>query len=493
MRVSEYYNLQRNQSELDFVDVDTTDDIPVYIDPSNIRRLTDTWGEECTLLLGTFFSSVLNAVRVDDGPQITALLSNLSEPNETHLGLSAGKSRGRGLGRFLRKELAAKLATSKAAQSGLIEDLEDTALFIDRVDKDIVSDVATNVIRGALIAYTQSVCDFYGIPVEQVYSGPVWDAVKCEWEEGFTELPVADGEKLLLVPKAIVRRSLYLSRGDYYKNHLLPVLQDEELDNPKSRLVRTLKSGKKYVTKKDVEAFYGNSKPVVAKLTVERPNVYVNYKHTKRSAQPGPMSHEDLGEATQTNGPDFDELLQKVLDTPVGTEHATQYHHNVEALLTAIFYPSLTMPVKEHKLHEGRKRVDIRYTNSSVTGFFQWLKSHHVPCKYVFIECKNYGKEVGNPEIDQISSRFSQLRGQVGIFTCRSFAKKDVFLKRCRDTALDHRGYVIALDDDDLGQLVEDVKLSLLPPPEDVEEDAPPRLKTSDYPLLYERLSGLID
>jgi hypothetical protein len=103
--------------------------------------------------------------------------------------------------------------------------------------------MATNVVRGALIAYTQSICDYYEIPVEEVHSGPVWDAVKREWEDGFTELPVADGEKLLLVPKAIMRRDLYLTRADYFRNYLRPVLQDEELDNPRVNSFAPSKAG----------------------------------------------------------------------------------------------------------------------------------------------------------------------------------------------------------------------------------------------------------
>lgn len=38
---------------------------------------------------------------------------------------------------------------------------------------------------------------------------------------------------------------------------------------------------------------------------------------------------------------------------------------------------------------------------------------------------------------------------------CRSFLDKELFLKRCRDTACDGRGFVIPIDDQDLRVLVE--------------------------------------
>ncbi|MFE9859896.1 hypothetical protein [Streptomyces sp. NPDC005780] len=494
MRVSEYYNIGRSQGTLDFVDVDTVNDIRVYIDPSTIRHLTDDWGKECIIMITTFFDSVLDAVRMGDKERTTYLLGNLGEPNETHLGISRGKSAGRGFGKQMSVDFAAKLAASQAAQTGLIEDLEDTSFFLDRVDKDIVSDITTNIIRGPLISYTQQMAGVFGIPLEEgIESGAVWNPRRLEWEQGYTELPVADGEKLLLVPKVIVRRDLHLSRSEYYRNHLAPTLQSEEAENPGSKLVRVLKDGSRKVYKGDIEKEYGSSKPDVVRETLKRPSVYSSYRETKKSVPPTPISHTELSEVGNTPPPDYEALLEAVISTPPGKAEAGNYHSRVEALLTALFYPSLSMPEMEEEIHEGRKRIDISYTNNAVSGFFRFLTRHKIPSKYVFIECKNYGKEVTNPELDQLSSRFSPLRGQFGILTCRSFDDKDRFLNRCRDTALDHRGFAIALDDSDLAQIVSDVMKAINwkpsdPPPR--EPEIPPRIH--DYPLLHKRLKALV-
>ncbi|MDT0341904.1 hypothetical protein [Streptomyces litchfieldiae] len=494
MRVSEYYNLGRSQGTLDFVDVDTVNDVRVYIDPSTIRHLADDWGRECIIMLTTFFDSVLDSVKVGDKSRTTYLLGNLGEPNETHLGISRGKSAGRGFGKQMSVEFAAKLAQSKAAQTGLIEDLEDTAFFLDRVDKDIISDITTNIIRGPLITYTQQMAGVHGIRLfDGISSGPVWNPRSLEWEQGYTQLPVADGEKLLLVPKVIVRRDMHLSRNDYYRNYLAPTLQAEEESNLESKLVRILKDGRRKVTKEDIRKEYGSSKPAVTRETLKRPSVYAHYRDTKKSIAPTPISHRELSEVGNTPLPDYEALLQAVLETPPGKADAGKYHSNVEALMTALFYPSLSMPEMEEEIHEGRKRIDISYTNNAVDGFFRFLTRHKIPSKYVFIECKNYGHDVTNPELDQLSSRFSPLRGQFGILACRSFADKSRFLTRCRDTALDYRGYVIALDDGDLTQIVADVMGAINwkpsdPPPS--EPEIPPRIH--DYPLLHARLKALV-
>ncbi|MEU5507924.1 hypothetical protein [Streptomyces fungicidicus] len=477
------------------MDVDIIDDVPVYIDPGMIRHLPDDWGKECLLMLTTFFDSVLDAVRKNDKKRARYLLGHLGEPNETHLGFSAGRSAGRGFGKQMGVTLAEKLAASQAAQTGLIEDLEDTAFFIEKVGKDIVSDITTNIIRGPLIAYTQQMVTVFGIPMEEgVASGAVWNPHSQDWEHGYVRLPIAGDRKLLLVPKVIVRRDLHMSRSEYYRNHLVPALQSEELDNPSSRLVRTLKDGSRRVWVGDIKAHYGSTKPDVTRESLLRPDIYANYREIKRKSAPPPISHEELSEISNTPLPDYEKLLTDVLQTPTGKDSAGEYHRRIEALLSAVFYPSLVMPELEEELHAGRKRVDISYTNVAQSGFFAFLGKHKIESTYVMVECKNYGKEVGNPELDQLSSRFSPLRGRFGILACRSFEDKDRFLKRCRDTALDYRGFVIALDDDDLRELVADVLEAVNwvpadPPP--AEPEAQPRVE--NYPLLFRRFKALVN
>ncbi|MFF0428991.1 hypothetical protein ACFYUJ_31935 [Streptomyces sp. NPDC004520] len=495
MRVSEFYGIGRTQGSLDFVDVDISDDIPVYIDPGMIRHLPDDWGKECLIMLTTFFDSVLDAVRAGDKVRARHLLGHLGEPNETHLGFSAGRSAGRGFGPHMGALLAEKLAESQAAHTGLIEDLEDTAFFIDKVGKDIVSDITTNIIRGPLIAYTQQMAAVFGIPLEEgVATGAVWNPHRVEWEHGHTRLPIANGGKLLLVPKVIVRRDMYLSRSEYYSNHLAPALQSEELDKPGSSLVYTLKDGRRRVSKKDIREFYGSTKSDVTRESLIRPDVYANYRQLKKDIVPPPISHQDLSDASNAPLPDYEQLLEDVLAVPVGKESANEYHRRIEALFSALFYPSLAMPELEEEIHGGRKRIDISYTNVAPSGFFAFLRRHKIKSTYVMVECKNYGKEVGNPELDQLSSRFSPIRGQFGILACRSFANKEHFLKRCRDTALDYRGYVIAVDDDDLRELVSDVVAAINwapsdPPP--AEPEIPPRV--DGYPLLHRRFKALVN
>ncbi|GAA4942834.1 hypothetical protein GCM10023224_26710 [Streptomonospora halophila] len=497
MRISEYFGLDRSQSELDFVDVDTFKDVPVYIDPSCIRRLSDDWSHRCDKQLTTYFDSVLDAVRNDDDRRLMSLLSKLKEPNETHLGISKGKSAGRALGARSIRTLARKLAESKAARTGLIEDLEDTALFIDNVGKDVVSDITTNIIRGTLILYTQSVSRYYGIPMEEVWSGYVWDEKKFEWEDDYTELPTTEDGKLLLVPKVIVRNGLHMRKDEFFNKHLMPSLEKEELDNPSSKLVHRVKEGEKVIESVDrdkLKEHYGTSKSAISDLSATRPAVLSNYKDKKKSTGSLPLSHSKLSAVTGSRPVNYRKLLRKVLETPFGADHAHAYHRHVEALFSAMFYPELSFPVKENEINEGRKRIDIRYTNTSRRGFFSWLRDDPVVCRYVYVECKNYARDIANPELDQIASRFSSLRSEVGILTCRSFENKDLFLKRCRDTALAGRGYIFVLDDGDLKEMVNDIESYF----SNIEKKGAPKSGLDApkdpwwFPKLHERFSDMV-
>lgn len=459
MRISEYFNLGRTQPTLDFVDVDIFGDIKVFVDPRALRMLPSQWGTECVSLVKDFFGTVLKLIRKGDDENARKLLASLREPNETHLGLSQDKAQGHALGDGSAVNVWNSLRESEAIRTGLLEDLEDTILMVEGVSLDIVSDIIINIIRIPLINYTNAMSQLYGIALsEGVASGPLWDPHKHEWYQTYVNLPITDYGKLLLVPKAIVRRKMLYDLQEYYNNYILVDLQDREL-NSNSELVELLKNGGRRVTKKSLREKYGQSKSFVINETLNNPELLKQYRADKRYSYSPPLEHETLAIVEGSDPPDWDYLINQVLNLPPGRTHATEYEDAIEALFTALFYPSLTTPQVQHEIHNGRKRIDITYTNLATKDFFYWLSTNY-PAMHIFVECKNYGRELGNPELDQLSGRFSPSRGQFGILSCRSFDNKDLFIQRCIDTAHDQRGFIIPIDDEDLSELVEFKKSS---------------------------------
>ncbi len=167
----------------------------------------------------------------------------------------------------------------------------------------------------------------------------------------------------------------------------------------------------------------------------------------------------ELASGTGSAELDFDILLGRVLDCVPGRADAGRYQRAVEQLLTALFYPALDNPKLEQHLNAGRKRVDIDYENQATRGFFHWMHDvNKVHCSYVPVECKNYNEDPANPELDQLLGRFSTQRGSFGILCYRTSNDKHLVNQRCRDAINAGRGYILALDDEDLKVLVKERK-----------------------------------
>jgi hypothetical protein len=466
-RVSKHYKLVGSQSSFDFVDVRILGDTPLFIDPASISRIDSPWTNACTSTIQSFFQRVLDAIIQGNDDEARRLLGQLGEENATRLGYSSS-SRGSGLGDGLADAFFTELSSSKAVRTGLIKDIEDTALLIEGVREDRISDVTTNIIRRHLVEYTQYAARFYAIPLQkQVSIGPFWDPVKGDWETQQFDLPIpTKGGPLLLVPKSIVRRLLACDPGTYYRQFVLPFLQQKELA-ANSSLVEILKTGRRRVTKKSVEEKYrqihgagphhpGVEKRINLDATNQNPGLIQTFKEKQKVAL-GPTPVQDIADATGTDLPDFDALLAQLQACKLGTTDATKYERAVEALLNALFYPDLVNPIRQEKIHYGRKRIDISYTNAAQSGFFRWVGDHY-PAANIAVECKNYSRPIANPEYDQIAGRFSPSRGKVGLLVYREYEDKDKVVDSCRDTALDDRGFIIALDDSDLSKLVEEAK-----------------------------------
>lgn len=474
-RVSQYFKLSRDQTTLDFIDVPIGNDTPVFLDPSRLRSMQSTWASECNSILQHFFETLLRHLQTNNDTAGINMLAALTEKNEFHLGFSKGISDGRAFGRGYAREVWNAMKKSQAGNTALLQDIEDTCLFIEGIGPDRISDVVCNIIRGPLIKYTQDICQYYGIPLTlNVPSGPIWNVDLEVWEDSLVPLPLTAYGKLLLVPKLTVRHRLVYDASTYFTHHLLPAMIESE-KHLNSALVHTLKNGRTRVTKKDLIKKYGATKLTIVRETIRHPDALNEYRESaKRTSQP--ITHDVLAGIENIALPNFAGLLSAVTDLPTGRDDASNYENAVEKLLSALFFPSLSFPTKQHEIHDGRKRIDITYVNNPNNGFFSWLYKNY-PSSHIFVECKNYGKEIENPEFDQLTGRFSPNRGKVGLLICRSIKNSTKLAASCKDIANDNRGFVIVISDADLIQLVDDYKSSNY---------------SSDYPLLMEKFRNLI-
>ena len=141
---------------------------------------------------------------------------------------------------------------------------------------------------------------------------------------------------------------------------------------------------------------------MIVRESLNHPEVLDHYRADKSKVIQPPLGHDELAEQENSPRPDWAALLQAVREVPRGRADADRFHAAVEQLLAALFYPSLVSPRSEFPIHEGRKRIDITFTNVDTVRFFHWVGNHH-SASHIFVECKNYTGDPANPELDQIS------------------------------------------------------------------------------------------
>jgi hypothetical protein len=456
MRFSQAFCIDKTQAELDFVDIDLRRDIPLFVDPFAFSIRKDDWSDRCTQHIVSFFQTVINAIHSGDHDRAQRLLTNLSEPNETRLGSSRGEPSGRGVSGKQAFDLYEALAKSEAAKTGVLSEIAECDLFIPGISSDKISDITTNVIRGPLVEYTQRQCELHGVEMTlSVPAGRYWDIDVLEWTGKYASLPVWNDKKILLVPKASVRFRMCLDSQEYYNQFVLSFLQAEHL-KANSSLVQVLRNGRRRVTKKSLKELHPFSKDELYRFTKEHPDVLELYKKIERRELATTDREIDIefNEAALC-----DSISLALKSIPAGASAASNFHNLMIGALEFIFYPHLIYPKKEQEIHDGRKRIDITYTNAAREGFFYRVHtSHQVASNLVMVECKNYASEITNPELDQLSGRFSVNRGKLGILVARSCDDRDLFIRRCRDTAQDDRGFIIPLFDDDIYAMLNAIK-----------------------------------
>ena len=302
--------------------------------------------------------------------------------------------------------------------------------------------------------YTQSQCELHGIEdlVTRPASSPLWNQEKRTWKSGNVLLPLVKDRHVLLVPKHFVRQDISLAAREFYDKNVTEFLQAEHL-RANSSLVHVLKSGDPVVTKKSVRDEHKFSKDFIADISKEHPSLLRAYKDAKRAIGPPKTGDIDEGFLETTYATN---LINTLNEIPPGREHANSYHRFMKGVMTFLFHPSMTNPQLEKEVNKGRKRIDLLYDNAGDGLFFdRILRWSQTDAINIPVECKNYNKEVGNPEFDQMVGRFSPKRGRFGIIACRNVDKEAALLERQRDIVNDGHGFIIVLADNQIVSMLE--------------------------------------
>lgn len=450
-KFSDFFKLDTNK-ELDFLDIYAYQDIPLFLDPYGISAMGTKWAIDCENQIATYFQYLIDSINKGDKNTTKKLLNAFHEVNEIALGYSSGIPKGRGIGIEQAKQIQRSFETSAAAKSGDIKDIADCAIMIPGISRDKISDITANILKRNLVLYTQIQCDKYKIPTKRVAINNAFDFETFQFTSYFAELPVIDGYPKILLPISSVRQDPELSKDKYYRNFVLEFLRAEH-QHAGDSLSTVLKNGKILVRIGDLKEKYPMNVDYLYQFSKEHPEILEEYKNELRRTS---LKKGKVQLKIERKILNFRERKVFMESYKPGFDDASKFHKISFDNLIYILDSRVSIPLMEREINEGRKRIDIIFNNSDKSGFFHSLNTvYHIKCPKIIIECKNYGKEIGNPEVDQINGRLNDKRGRFGIIVCRSIENKSRLIARCRDNMNDNGNYIIVLDDSDIFELLE--------------------------------------
>lgn len=458
MKISEKLNLEKCQFQLDFVDIDIDKDIPLFLDPIYISKANTPMINRMYMTLNNFFGYLMELLTEGKVLEARKIFLNLNEVNDIHLGLSKNESRGNGIGIKFQEQIFNNILDISKKHESLLNQIQDIKMFVRGVDRDRISDMIANIIKKDLIEYTKYQCELNNIEMTpNVQTGFFWNPNTKAWENTLDDMLVIESKKIILVPRLIVSYADQYTPSKFIQHFALNFLQEQHiLRNTSLVQIHINKDGRKriWVTKKSIikhekEKNKKMDKEWVANFVDKNPKIFNDFNEEQKRCK--------VDEEINTEGIKKEDiatfLKEKLIKIPTGSKNAAEYHDLIIGILEFLLYPNLANPRKETPIHERRKRIDITFENSAEEGFFYKLPTiHKIPSSLIMIECKNYSEDVGNPEVDQLSGRFSVNRGMFGMLLIRNAQDEETLIKRCKDVCLDKQEIIIPLMDQDLCQ-----------------------------------------
>lgn len=229
-----------------FLDVHVERDNLMFIEPSRVRvaaRSGDQYAAAALSAVTSYFDEVLDTVRTNDRARGLVLLENLHEPNETRLGMTRVGVAGHGVGAELARQLWVAMRRNPTCCNAIIvRRIEDLAPFVDGVGPDLISDLMTRIVFGVLADFTADMVSQYPqlSRCTSLADELVWDVPARGWAGRTIELPVAAGQRLLLVPTNWAWPRQLLTASSFYQVQALGRIQDKLTVVPSRRGARPI-------------------------------------------------------------------------------------------------------------------------------------------------------------------------------------------------------------------------------------------------------------
>lgn len=207
-------NRESIQVGLDFVDVDTSKDVKLFVDP---LLLPDRF----SYIANDFVKTVYKIYNLGDKSGALKLFSHSKECDAVHLGYSSNKSKGTGVSMQMLDQFFGYIYKSvDTIKDKLLTPLA-MPIFVKKFSEDRMSDLLVSLLKKELILFSLEQAKFHGLKIsKEVACFDYWDVDKHEWASFESQYVLApkeggDEELLILVPKSIVSKRFLVNPSRY--------------------------------------------------------------------------------------------------------------------------------------------------------------------------------------------------------------------------------------------------------------------------------------
>lgn len=293
-KFTEHFGINKEQKDIDFVNLDAEGDTRLFINPTLLRFSTDeNLSAVGTKKVESFFLEVFKLYSTGNREKALTLFTSSGETNANHLGYSKGQSRGNGAS----KRALAKLFDTILKSGALAEDIMtkpmSLLIFAHDFGEDRMSDLVTSILKREFVDYTLKTAKLFGIEVEdsEISYGKCWNEEQGAWIS-FKEkwIKGADGKPVIFTPKQVVSEQYGFSVRQYVNQIVFTWRKDYHVTNrtslaqPKynSEGELTYKAPANWLLKeKEIDAEYqnidGKWKLYAIDMTIQNPNLYSQY------------------------------------------------------------------------------------------------------------------------------------------------------------------------------------------------------------------------
>ena len=258
---------------MDFVDVDTSKDVKLFLDP---LLLSDGFRN----IVNDFVNTVYKMYTLGNKTGAFQLFSHSKECNAIHFGYSESNSKGTGVSMKMLDQFFGYVYKSVDRIKGKLLTPIAMPIFVKSFSEDRLSDLLVSLLKKELILYSLEQARLHGLKISnEVQRFDYFDSEIHEWatfESQYVLAPNENGieELLILVPKSVVSKRFLVNPSRY----ISVIFQHLQLMEKYQRTNGTPKSQKE-LRESEIVANYqkDKDKSYILDMTLLSPEYYEAY------------------------------------------------------------------------------------------------------------------------------------------------------------------------------------------------------------------------